>query len=383
MTVTCALRCSLVRSRWVAQRSSCSTWRGRFTSSGVNVKVFSFVSDGFYKDLLLRADIPFIVIRQSNPVLRLAILARHFYHFQPHVIQTAQFFTGIYAGATGRFFGTSSIVNMRNELVYERRVGYPLLMLSIRLPSAVIANSQKALDEVLAAGYTSGKSTHWLPNVIDLTDFDSSVSESPNLPQGIRVVFVGRLTDQKRVDRFLRALAIAREQIPNLTGIVVGDGPDAETLCTLATTLGVPVTFLGIRDDIPQILRSCHILVLSSAYEGFPNVLIEAMAARLPTITTPAGDSARVVVDGETGYVVPFDDLGQMAARIVALAQDPERSRQMGEAGRARVEALYSYDRLSSRLLNIYLDLGQKDCNRRLLRALQYIKISHYGDNMV
>jgi glycosyltransferase involved in cell wall biosynthesis len=174
-------------------------------------------------------------------------------------------------------------------------------------------------------------------------------------------VVVGRLIPEKRIDRFLRALALARAQAPQLRGAIVGDGPERLSLETLARGSGLlpeGVRFLGARSDVTRLLKGADVLVLSSDSEGFPNVLLEAMAARTPVVTTPAGDAARVVVDGETGWVVPFEDEGAMAARLIEAARDPSRARRFGEAGRRRAAERYATSHLAASLREIYERCG-------------------------
>jgi glycosyltransferase involved in cell wall biosynthesis len=111
-------------------------------------------------------------------------------------------------------------------------------------------------------------------------------------------------------------------------------------------------------------------LVLSSDREGFPNILLEAMAARIPVVATPAGDIQEVVREGVTGYVVPFDDVEGIAKRMVRLAKSPDLRHQLGEAGRQQAERIYSYEGLADRLLSTYRSIAEQQGNRRVLRAL-------------
>ena len=111
-------------------------------------------------------------------------------------------------------------------------------------------------------------------------------------------------------------------------------------------------------------------LVLSSDHEGFPNVVMEAMAARLPVVSTPAGDAGVLVDDGRTGFVVPFDDANAMADRMVRLARSSDLRRQFGEAGRARVEHHHAYDRLITHLLRTYRAIASQRGDANLLRRV-------------
>jgi len=159
------------------------------------------------------------------------------------------------------------------------------------------------------------------------------------------------------VDRFIEAISLARQRCPNLRGLIIGDGPERHNWENSAIQKGLlpPIlTFIGQRDDVPHLLMQSDMLVLCSDDEGFPNVILEAMLARLPVITTPAGDSDIIVENEVNGYVVPFSDTCAMAERMVRLAESPDLRRQLGEAGRQRVERHYAYESLAYRLMHIY-----------------------------
>jgi glycosyltransferase involved in cell wall biosynthesis len=204
-----------------------------------------------------------------------------------------------------------------------------------------------------------------VPNVIDLETFDA-VRTDLDLKAGHRgplVMAVGRLVRAKRFDRFVAALAGARRRVPELRGVIVGDGPERDALEAEARRLDLnppALRFVGRRVDVPALLRQADILVSSSDHEGFPNVLLEAMAAYLPVVTTPAGDAASVVASDVTGYVVPADDLERLADRVAMLAESPAIRRAAGHAGRTRVELMYRDDNLADRLLTVYRDAADR-----------------------
>jgi glycosyltransferase involved in cell wall biosynthesis len=178
---------------------------------------------------------------------------------------------------------------------------------------------------------------------------------------------------EKRVDCFLDALAQARRTVPDLKGLIIGDGPERPRLERQAASLGlVPgnIEFLGRRSDVPALLGQAAMLVHSSANEGFPNAVLEAMTAGLPVITTPAGDAGIVVQDGVSGYVVPFADVDRMAERMVQLALSPGLRRRFGEAGRKRVEQRYSYESLADRILATYRSIVRQQSRHDLASLL-------------
>src|SRR5262249_41673946 len=158
-------------------------------------------------------------------------------------------------------------------------------------------------------------------------------------------------------------LASARSRQPDLRGRIIGEGPERAKLTELAGRLGLlpdGVEFLGERDDVPALLREADMLVLTSDDEGVPNVVLEAMAAGLPVVATPAGDTPDIVEDGVTGLIVPIGDASAIADRIVALSASPQRCRQLGQAGRERVARRYRVDGLAERLIDIYRSIAAR-----------------------
>jgi glycosyltransferase involved in cell wall biosynthesis len=154
--------------------------------------------------------------------------------------------------------------------------------------------------------------------------------------------------------------------------VIVGDGPERGVLEREAARLGLgdtAVRFLGRRADVPALLRQADFLVSSSDHEGFPNVLLEAMAARLPAIATEAGDVASILLPGVTGYVVPTDDVAQLADRMVALARAAGTRRAMGQAARKRVELMYRDSTLADKMLAAYQSAAARRSGRRRRRA--------------
>lgn len=333
--------------------------------AGVTVRVFALTQGDYYDAVLRDMGIAVeYVPRGYSPARRLAILVRQLRLFRPHIVQSAQFFTNLYAALGGCMSGAVAIGSMRSDLHYEMaRMGFWGKWLA-RMPRTVFANSHAARRNAAAAGMAADR-MHLLENVIDLQDFDRR-SDNESLitaPEHIVAVAVGALEPVKRFDRFIRALAKARQSEPALRGWIVGAGPERSALERTAKEsdpTGDGILFLGERSDVPALLKKAHMLVLCSDHEGFPNVVMEAMAARLPVIATPAGDCGALVDEGVTGCLVPFDDVSAMAARMVQLAAQPAIRERFGAEARRIVEERYSYSTLADRLLALYRKVGAR-----------------------
>ena len=341
--------------------------------AGVDVALYCLTRGEDYEMRLSEAGLaPCWIGRFGNPLIRLADLTVRLRRFRPHVVQATHGFTNPYAALAARAAGAVSLGAVRANLagmmqdygLWTRRL--------LRAPHAVIANSETAISEIVSNGLLPCERVYLLRNAVDLREYDAS----PGLPdnnRGARVIFLARLIPCKKGDRFLRALAIARSTDPDIVGWVAGDGPERERLERLAADLGLlpgGVRFLGLRSDIPSLLQRVEMLALTSDSEGSPNAVLEGMAAGLPVISTPAGDAARLVQDGVTGYIVPFDDVAGLARCFTLLARDPRRRRELGHAGRRRVEEIAALGDLATRLLSIYASAARTQQKNRVLAAI-------------
>jgi glycosyltransferase involved in cell wall biosynthesis len=141
---------------------------------------------------------------------------------------------------------------------------------------------------------------------------------------------------------------------------VIGDGPGRAALEQAAAGLGLAdaVAFLGERADVPDLLRSADVFWLTSAWEGLPNVLLEAQASALPVVARDVGAAREVVRHGVTGYLVEGRDAGEFASRTRGLLAHPEEALAMGRAGRRRVEDAFSLEAMVRSTERLYRDVA-------------------------
>lgn len=343
---------------------------------GADVRVLSLTRGEFFEPELRAIGVdPIWVGRFGSPLLRTAAVAAALRDFRPHILQAAHFYTNLYVGLAAPLCGAVGIGTARSDIVHELQSNGRWGRWLLRVPSALVVNSHAARRNAVALGICP-ESIHVLPNAIDLEIFDELAAEGESEgPEGSApvVVGVGSLIPAKRFDRFLRALALARERGSAVQGVLAGDGVERGRLEALAHELGLlpnGISFVGSRNDIPALLGHAHIYLLTSEHEGFPNVLLEAMAARLPVVTTPAGDAGVLVQHGETGFVVPQDDIEAIATRLSELAASPELRQRLGAAGRRRVEASYTSRALAERAFTVYRNVAEQLGHRRALAAL-------------
>jgi glycosyltransferase involved in cell wall biosynthesis len=349
-------------------------WVRALTEAGVVVRVCCLTRGEFFEGELRGLGVsPIWIGRWANPVARIGALARTLMSFRPHVVQSVHFYTNLYACSVAPMLGAMAIGSVRNDTVHEMSANGHWGRWLLRLPPALLTNSHAAKRNAESLGVPSAV-VCVVPNAIDLAAFDSlAIEESGRgeLREGdVVVAAVARHAPEKRLERFVAAVAQARRQLPSLSGVLIGSGPESPRLQGMACDLGLlpdGLRFLGHRRDVARLLNAVDMLLLTSDHEGFPNAILEGMAAHLPVITTPAGDAGLIVEHGVTGYVVPSDDISQMAACIVRLARSPQLRAAMGNAGRRRVEQLYSFDALPDSLLRTYHAVAERAGRHKLV----------------
>jgi glycosyltransferase involved in cell wall biosynthesis len=374
------MRIALIASslRLAGAEKQCVYMARALCQAGVDIRVFHLGEENYYQPVLTQAGIPVRqIFARGRPLLMLTRLVKELSTFKPHIVQASQFGDLVFATFAGRLCRALVLGGVRSDGFYELRSAgrraWPLLSLT----HGLIANSHRARENLTSKGIDPRKIAV-LPNVIDLSDFDSKAAKPLPLrgtAESIRITAVGSLQRCKRFDRFVAALAWARRQEPALSGLIAGeDVGEKPALERQARALGLfpgHLEFLGACNCIPALLTHSRLLVMCSDYEGFPNVILEAMAARLPVLATPAGDAARIVENGVTGYILKPDDVTGMGEHILGLALNPSLPAQMGEAARRRVEQDYNFNSLAERLLSVFSTFARAQRRAPLLKLLE------------
>ena len=292
-------------------------------------------------------------------VLRLRALLKE---MRPDVLHTYLLHGNILGRLIGRLVGVPVIIGSERTIGQARKWGRLATRLTNPLTDAVEVNSEiggRAIERDL--GVPSEK--------IELvrSGLDLSVFSSANRRDELRsefgvtadqhlIVYMGRLRTVKGVEFGIRAFATALEQLPNIRMVLAGEGDQRNFLGSLVSELGISeqVEFLGVRNDVPELLGAADSVLMPSLTEGFPRTAIEAMAAGKPVIATNVGGTPEAVIDGETGILVPARDSDALSAAIVRLVGDTDLQARLAQAGRKRAEKNYSVDRYVSRLDELY-----------------------------
>lgn len=244
----------------------------------------------------------------------------------------------------------------RIQAAYYRRLDN----FTSRYNQVVIAVSKAVRDDLLEQGMDPGR-VIVIQNGIEIPPLHNlagrRIREELGITQDIPVIgTVGRLSPQKDYPTFLRAAAEVIAAVPRALFLILGDGDLRPGLEKLAAELKIAgrVRFLGYRENVLEMVSAFDIFALSSLWEGLPLAVLEAMALAKSVVATAVPGTAEALVDGETGFAVPIGDPAALAGKIIHLAGNPGKAREMGKAGRKRAEDKFSRKRMADEHEELY-----------------------------
>jgi len=225
----------------------------------------------------------------------------------------------------------------------------------------IVAISEGVRDVLLQGGISSEKIAV-VPSGIDFAPFEEVTDrgflrrEFGFAPDDYLVGIVAHLEGHKGHTYLIDAARLLKSRAPKMRFIIVGKGSLELSLEEQARGLGVDdiVYFLGFREDVPRILASLDLFVLSSYLEGLGSSILDAMASRLPVVATMVGGIPEVVRDGETGILVLPRDPKSLADGIERLYRDRTLARRLGERGFEVVHREFSAEAMAGRVIDLY-----------------------------
>ncbi len=244
--------------------------------------------------------------------------------------------------------------------VCSRRVNFPLRTVlsrykSDRLLDAIVTVSE-SIRETLLEGGVRESLIHVIYEGVDL-DWIDSLRPPGVLPEGTSIVgIVAHLSPEKGHDTLLRAARRLVGRFPETRFVLVGEGQLKAKLVEDATRLGLrrQVIFTGFRSDSEALMKEFDIFCLPSLSEGLSSAILAAMASSLPVIATRVGGIPELVIDGKTGYLVPPDDPESLATALTRVLSSRGLRKELGAAGRARVETHFTLQRKLDRSESLY-----------------------------
>jgi glycosyltransferase involved in cell wall biosynthesis len=314
----------------------------------------------FWEEAIRSLNVPIVWVgaRQSR-FCRLAKILKELIKEPADVIQSQHFFANAYAGLAARLLRLRGIGAMRSDGNLEMKINGRLgSRLNLHLPEIIAANSQVAIEQVMARG-VPGSRFYFLPNVVDTEHFKPATDAPPMKP--IVLMASGRLVKLKRFDRIISITARMRNELKlDVRTMIVGPPQDQNLRNELekqCLTLGLAqdhVQFVGGVADMVPYYRRAMVFVLTSDFEGTPNVVLEAMASGLPVVSTNVCGAQGIVQDGRTGFIRERDDFDGLAEAVAGLVTSPSLREQIGQQARKYIEQNHSIHRLPGYLAGLY-----------------------------
>jgi len=338
----------------------------RLNSPPFRVSVVCIRERGPLADELEKAGVPVAVVpfRSRLDPRGLRALARWLRREHVSLVHSHMYRSNVPATIAARFARVPAVLcQIHNINTWETCRQRWMDRFLLRWRSAMVAVSEEVKRDVVANLGCSPEFVRVLYNGVDVEEF-ASAAPDPELRRSfgagdgrLLVVVLARLVEQKKHTRLFRALERVRDRLPPVRVLLVGEGKLRRELEREVRErhLDDIVAFAGFRDDIPAILAIADLSVLTSDREGFSNAAVESLAAGVPVVATDVGGNREAIVDGETGFLVPPDDVEQLARSIEKLLGDGDLRRRMGEAARKRAR-LFSLDRMLEETRNLYLE---------------------------
>jgi len=215
-----------------------------------------------------------------------------------------------------------------------------------------VTPSEFARRELLSYGYFPAERIRAIPNGVAIPPPDPGARRRRRAEFGLGdapvAIVVSRLHPDKGIKHLLDATAMLMDDLPGIRLLVVGEGAERVKLEDQARRLGLEdaITFTGFRTDVIDLLRAADVYVLPSYHENMPHGILEAMSVGLPVVATVVGGIPEVVVEGETGLLVPPREAKPLCDAIGSLLRDPQAAQAMGAAGLERVITHFTIEQM-------------------------------------
>jgi glycosyltransferase involved in cell wall biosynthesis len=296
-------------------------------------------------------------------------LARLLVRQKPDLIQTFLFHANMVGRIAARWAGVPRVVS--GIRVAERRRWHRWAdRLTARLVDRHVCVSEAVARFSAQQGRLPAERLVVIPNGIDARRYPARPAADLGpcgIQRGRRVVtYVGRLEAQKGIQWLVETAHRWLSRLPDCDLLVVGKGPDRPKLELSSRRRGLAgrIWFAGWRPDVPRILAASDLLVLPSAWEGMPNVLLEAMASRLPVLATDV-EGVRELLGADCGdQTVTYGDTEAFTRKIVALLCDRPLAANRGEENRRRVEAEFKLERIVAAYQSLWDSLAAESAHR-------------------
>jgi glycosyltransferase involved in cell wall biosynthesis len=312
---------------------------------------------------LLRADgIPCRAFSRKGkwdlkPLVR---LVRQFRADGTKVVHTHHLGQLLYGGLAGRLAGCRVIHTEHDYYSLSRPRAQQLLRVLTRLADRVTAVAEPVRSFLEGTVGLPASKLITIQNGVEIHRYEAAIpydrKEWDLENSDVIIGCVARLSPEKGHTVLLQAFRKTISRHPQARLVLIGDGEERERLQHLAAELNIGhfVRFLGLRADVPEVLAACDLFTLPSIQEGFPMVILEALAAGKAVIASEVGAIPDAIRHGATGLLVPPGDADALASALCLLIEDEEVRQRLGQSGREFVREAYDFDRTVGRYDDLY-----------------------------
>lgn len=319
---------------------------------------------GYWSEEVRRLGIPIHTLERRGhaDVRRVFELRRILQALAPSILHTVLWSANCYGRLAAAGLGIAQVITAERNAIARPWWEIAVERALDPVTSVYLVNARAVAAELERHGLPAAK-MRVVHNGVDLRRFPTfHVDRGPGRAAlGLRdagplVAQVGRLAPQKDYPTFLRAAALVAHARPDVAFLIVGEGPERPRLEALAHELGIAerVRWLGLRHDVPAVLAGVDVAVLTSRFEGLPNVVIEAMAAGAAVVAADVGGCAELITDGREGTLIGAGSPEAFAAAISALLADEARRAAVVAAARERVEREFSLEAMVRATCAVY-----------------------------
>ena len=334
--------------------------------------VFAMRPDGEMRGRYEAAGVPVVATPQVSTLVG-AHTARQIFRFARVLREQAFDVVHCHDTYTNWFAGLAARVARLPLLTSKRWIGGQrkhllLSRVAYRVSTRVLANSAGVARTLVDQDGVPPERIVVVPNFVEDAAFlEPSAAEIARRREALGIGprhpvigCVARLRPEKGQATLLRAAARLTERWPDLAVVLIGDGPEEQGLRALAAELGIAgrVCFAGHQPNRPNPHAVFDVSVLASDHEGFPNTVVEAMAAGRPVVASDVGGVPDAVRHEKTGLLTPPRDSSAVAAALARLLDAPEWAAALGARGREVARASFTRDPVIAQLTTVYRDLA-------------------------
>jgi len=335
--------------------------------AGAGQKVAVIAGERPANDDFLPRNVQLLIVRDLRRDVALGADARSLKHLSTCISQLQPDVVSIHSSKAG-ILGRIACQRLRQPCIFTahgwsftdgvpnaRRTFYRMCeKVAARWANRIITVSDKDHALGLGLGIPKPRLARIYNGVKDVT---SKRQKARSPAQKLRVVMVARFDKQKDQPLLLKALC----EVPEVDATFVGDGPLLEETKSMASALGVSdrTCFEGYQSGVEEKLEKADAFVLCSNWEGFPRTSLEAMRASLPVLVSDVGGAKEAIVEGQTGFCIPRGDLQALVHRLRLLVRYPQLREKMGDEGRKRFLAQFTFERMYRQTTQVYDEVLQ------------------------